>query len=162
MLFENYTNKVIVYRGIDNQEETKFLESNDINILGNFWTESKYFAEDYGDTLVKAELTLNNVFDSIKKEDIQELYNNGIYLTDNYINGTNNQDEYPTYDFEKEIYPTAEDYINSPNFGSETWELIEGTDGALDYILGNCDICIIYEGGYKNYYVDNNSLLKII
>jgi hypothetical protein len=122
-----------VYRGInqDNKDHNKF------------WSSSRSFAEDYGD-IIEARLKLEKVFDTADEQQIKELYNNGIRLHDPY-----NDRE----------YLTAEDYINSYLFGVDSWEAFEETPGALSYILKHYDIIILYEGGVKNYYVNNSDLL---
>ena len=54
-------------------------------------------------------------------------------------------------------FKTPEEYLESDigEMASDTWDVIESSDGVLDWIMSNYDACLITEGGYANYYINN-------
>ena len=162
---EVYLKGLILYRGVDNAN----IYPNDNEY--SFFAENKSFAEDYGDYIWKCTFSPLNIFTSYKSEGIHELYNNGFKLRDYYI-----EDNWDTlvdsgdvviglYDYSSDMeiddmgYKSAEDTMKSPYIGSDTWEMIEKTDGVLDYILSKYDGILLLEGGEKTYYIRTDKIV---
>ncbi len=142
-LFENFKNKII-YHGTSTPHK----------ISGaHFFTEDERFACDYGHIIYKLELLTDNIFDTSLSKNIHLLYKEGFYLSDEYITMNGDEEYYPTYNFETDRFDTAEDFINSDHFGSDTWEAIEHSYGVMDWIASKYDGCLILEGGVVNYYI---------
>ena len=163
-LNEQQLNDLVLYRG----EEKEWLKPTDNNY--SFFSEDKSFAEDYGDYIWKCVFKSLNLFISYKKESIVELYNNGFKLRDTYVEdnwgklGTSYEDVVGLYDYDENGrfddwgYKSAQHLISSPYFNSDTWEMIEHTNGVLDYILSKYDGVVLLEGGQETYYVRTGEL----
>lgn len=134
-----------------------------------FFSDSKDFAEDYGDYIWECTFKPMNIFISYKKQFLQELYDNGIVLRDEYIEdmwdkiddeikGLYNYDEYSSFD--KWGYKSAESAYASRYTDSDTWEMIEKSHGALDYILSKYDGVKLLEGGYVTYYIRTDKIIS--
>jgi hypothetical protein len=145
-LFENFKKYkgTILYHGTSQPHEIKD---------GHFFSSDEIFALDYGDIIYKGELLTDNIFDSTITDNIKLLYKEGYYLTDDYIVDMNDEEIYPTFNYETERFETAEDFINSEHFHSDTWETIEHSHGVMDFIASRYDGCLILEGGHVNYYI---------
>jgi hypothetical protein len=103
------------------------------------------FAYEYGHIIYKMQLLTDNIFDSRLPENIQLLYKMGYYLSDDYIMMDGNEYDYPTYNFKSDRFETANDFINSTHFGSDTWETIEQSHGVMGWIYSNYDGCLIWD-----------------
>lgn len=127
-----------------------------------FLSTKKEFAEDYGDLIFECEVNLGKVFKTWEPENIKTLYAAGFKLTDDYITQSYGPDDEIAqfYDFENDYYPTAESFINSPFFGSDTWEAIEHSHGVTDWIFSNFDSIGILEGGVVNYYTPKKNIVS--
>jgi len=132
----------VIYRGISN-DELKYYK--DKGRLGYFFSESLAFANDYGDIIIEAKLTTNNVFNSHDPREIKKLYDNGFILSDKY---------------EDVDYITYEDYIENGS-ESDTWDVIENS-GVLDWILSEYDVCYISEGGIGNFYIEDSKFIEVV
>lgn len=153
-LYENYENDTIrVFRGTDEKEAMEVLDGKE---PGYFFSSSTNFAEGYGNYIIEAHLNPDNVFVSYDKKDIKKLYDAGFQLTDNYLNEEQDGDTHPSYDFENNYYPTYEDYILQYKY-SDTWQMIEESDGVMNWIMYHYGVVLITEGGVENYYTDNPS-----
>ncbi len=120
----------------------------------HFFSVDEKFACDYGHIIYKMELLTDNVFDSTIPENIHLLYKEGFYLSDDYITDSGaDEEDYPTYNFKLDRFDTADDFLNAPHSGSDTWEAMEHSYGVMGWIEGNYDACLILEGGHVNYYV---------
>jgi hypothetical protein len=146
-LYEEYSNNdtffdsmmykgTIVYRGMDSREFDKVQNEED---MGYFFSESENFAEGYGDYVIQAVLNTDNVFNTLDNRNIIKLYDEGFKLYENYSDTT---------------FKTYNDYFNSNPSDSDTWDIIENSDGVLNWIMSNYDACLITEGGYGNYYIE--------
>lgn len=165
-LNEEILNNLTLYRG----EEKEWLKPTDNDY--SFFAEDKSFAEDYGDYIWKCIFKPLNLFISYKKESIVELYDNGFKLRDTYIEdnwgkmGTSYEDVIGLYDYNENSkfdewgYKSAESVISSPYFNSDTWEMIEHSDGVLDYILSKYDGVALLEGGQITYYVRTDKIIN--
>jgi len=165
-LNEQMLNKLVLYRG----EEKDWLKPTDNDY--SFFSESKSFAEDYGDYIWKCFFEPLNLFVSYNKDSIIELYNNGFKLRDTYIEdnwgkmGTSYEDVIGLYDYDESGnpddwgYKTANHLMSSPYFNSDTWEMIESSNGVLDYIISKYDGVIMLEGGQKTYYVRTDKIIN--
>lgn len=130
-----------IYRGISEEEYNNYIKGGE---LGNFFSTSKYFADDYIDGyLVECILKTDNVFDSHLPENIKVLFDEGFILTDRY-----EDIDYENYD----------DYVIS----DDTWDIIENSDGVLDWIISRYDACYISEGGIGNFYIKDMSTISDI
>lgn len=171
MIITNYLNfvneqivhNIILYRGVE--DENYKPDDNDYS----FFAESLNFASDYGDFIWKCKFINMNLFISYKEEFINELYNNGLKLKDEYIEFNWDNENIITpeikklYRYDKNSdnngYLSAHDVIKSPYFHSDTWEMIEKSHGVLDYILSKYDGVILLEGGQKTYFVDTSKMV---
>lgn len=165
-LNEQMLNNLILYRG----EEKDWLTPTDNTY--SFFAHDKSFAEDYGDYIWKCTFKPMNLFISYDKNSIIELYNNGFKLRDTYIEdnwgkgGTSYDEVVGLYDYNENTssdnwgYKSAESVINSPFFDSDTWEIIEHTDGVLDYIFSKYDGVVLLEGGQKSYYLRTDKIIN--
>jgi hypothetical protein len=171
ILFEFYLkeenkifNNLILYRG----EEKSFLSPKDNDY--SFFAEDKSFAEDYGDYIWQCKFYPVNIFLSYSENSIHELYNNGYKLRDEYIEinwgieGTSYEGVKDLYYYNENEsidnwgYKSAEDVIKSPFFASDTWEMIEHSEGVMDYILSKYDGVALLEGGQLTYYVRTDKI----
>jgi len=146
-LFENFKQfkGTIIYHGTEKVHDIKD---------AHFFSKDEIFALDYGHIIYKMELLTDNIFDSTIVDNIRLLYNEGFHLTDDYIIDSGaDESQYPTYNFDEDRFDTAEDYINNPNFSSDTWEAIEHSHGVMDWVASKYDGVLILEGGYVNYYI---------
>jgi len=113
-----------------------------------------------------------NLFISYDKSSINELYANGFKLRDTYIEdiwgkgGTSYDEVVDLYDYDESKksdnwgYKSANHVISSPFFNSDTWEMIEHTDGVLDYIFSKYDGVALLEGGQKSYYLRTDKIIN--
>lgn len=161
-LNEQINNKLVLYKGIE--EEWLKPNSNPYS----FFSESKKFAIDYGNYIWKCTFEPLNLFVSYDTKSIIELYDSGFKLRDTYIEfNWDGLDDYiyDLYDYDLNTnpdvwgYKSANSLINSPYFGSDTWEMIENTNNVLDYILSKYDGVILLEGGEKTYYIRTDKII---
>ena len=135
----------------------------------SFFSKDKSFAEDYGDYIWKCLFGKMNIFISYKKESLEELYNNGIILRDHYIEDMwdkidddikdlYNYDEFGHIDTWG--YKSADHAYRSRYTDSDTWEMIEKTHGALDYILSKYDGVELLEDGRITYYLRTDKIVN--
>ena len=83
--------------------------------------------------------------------------------TDDYISMGGDEDAYPTYNFHDDEFSTAEAFLSSEHAVSDTWDVIEHSEGVLAWIMSNNDVCIIVEGGVVNFNIEEpNKFLKNI
>lgn len=153
-LYENFNSNstnIRVFRGTD---EAEFMKIENSEESGYFFSTSLDFAEDYGDYIIEGQLNCDNIFISYEDKYIKKLYDAGFQLTDNFLTENNDSGTHPTYDFENNYYPTYEDYIIAPHTGSDTWQMIEESDGVMNYIMYHYGVVLIMEGGVVNFYVD--------
>lgn len=165
-LNEHVMNDLILYRG----EEDSGIMPTDNEY--SFFAKDKSFAEDYGDYIWKCSFEPVNLFVSYDKNSIKELYDNGFKLRDEYIEsnwgkaGTSYQDVIDLYDYNEQEnfdnwgYKSAEHLISSPYFHSDTWEMIEHSDGVLDYIISKYDGVVLLEGGQLTYYIRTDKIIN--
>lgn len=165
-LIEQITNDLTLYRG----EEKDYLKPTDNDY--SFFAKDKSFAEDYGDYIWKCSFKPVDLFISYDKNSIKELYNNGFKLRDNYIEdnwgeaGTSYEEVIDLYDYDEQGnpdnwgYKSAEHLISSPFFSSDTWEMIEHTDGVMDYILSQYDGIVLLEGGQQTFYIRTDKIIN--
>lgn len=165
-LNEQMLNNLILYRG----EENDWLKPTDNKY--SFFAYDKSFAEDYGDYIWKCTFKPMNLFISYDKNSIIELYENGFKLRDDYIEfnwgkeGTSYEDVIGLYDYDENKssdswgYKSAAHAISSPFFNTDTWEMIEHTDGVLDYIFSKYDGVVLFEGGQKTYYLRTDNIIN--
>lgn len=154
-VIKEHQEKLILYRGVESEDE----HPTDDNYT--FFAKEKRFAEDYGDYIWECTFKPLNLFVSYTLESLQELYNEGFVLTDTYIEDMwdINGEEYKEY-YDKNIgYKSAEHAYKSPYAGSDTWEMIEGSYGVLDYIISKYDGVVLLEGGELTYYIDTSKIL---
>jgi hypothetical protein len=153
-LFENFDKAIQLYHG----SEYVSLPQDYI-----FLSSEKSFSEDYGSHLFVCNVDLGNIFDTLKLEHIELLYNNGIKLSE-YNSAEYDYDGFiENYDFESDCYPTPMSFING--CGEQTWEAIEGYDGMLEnhtkYIFSlGFDTIKVYEDGIINYYTSVKRVLS--
>lgn len=159
-----FTN-LILYRGVP-KESQKPTDNN-----YTFFAENKKFAKDYGKYIWKCTFKTLNLFISYKEESIVELYKKGFKLRDSYIEfnwgklENSYEDVINAYDYDKTTssdnwgFKSANDYISSPYFDSDTWEAMEHTNGVLDYILSKYDGIVLLEGGDITYYLDTTKII---
>lgn len=159
-LNEEIKNKLMLYRGV---------ESPNYNPKDNsysFFAKNKNFAKDYGDYIWKCIFNPLNLFISYKENYIKELYDNGYKLRDEYIEFNWEQEkDNVSYNFNQKNpdewgYNSVEDVITSPYFHSDTWEMIEKSNGVVDYILSKYDGIELLEGGELTYYLNTNKIIK--
>ena len=131
-----------LYRGISNGE-LDYYNNNDE--LGNFFTSDKGFAEDYSDLIAECILLTNNVFNSHDPRNLQDVYDNDFKLYDSHSDTT---------------FETLEEFIKGPM--SDMWDVIENTEGLLDWIMSEYDVCYMSEGGYSTFYINNPNMYKVI
>jgi len=168
-LNEQILNNLVLYRG----EEKEYLKPTDNKY--SFFAHDKSVAEDYGDYIWKCTFNKMNLFISYDKNSIEELYNNGFKLRDTYIednwgkSGTSYDDVIGLYDYDENNnnsdtwgYKSANHLISSPFFDSDTWEMIEHTDGVLGYIFSKYDGVVLLEGGQKTYYVRTDKIINLV
>lgn len=149
-LFEEYYNNesffdskiykgTIVYRGMSSSEFDKVMKG---EYIGYFFSEDEYFVSDYGEYVVKAILNTDNIFNTLDKRNILKLYKEGFELYDEHSDTT---------------FKTPQEYFDSEisKMASDTWDIIESSNGVLEWIMSNYDACYITEGGVANYYIDN-------
>lgn len=165
-LNEQVLNNLKLYRG----EEKDWLKPTDNT--HSFFAHDKSFAEDYGDYIWKCSFKPMNLFISYDKSSINELYINGFKLRDTYIEdnwgkgGTSYDEVVDLYDYDESKnsdnwgYKSANHVISSPFFNSDTWEMIEHTDGVLDYIFSKYDGVVLLEGGQKSYYLRTDKIIN--
>lgn len=165
-LNEQMLNNLTLFRG----EEKEWLKPTDNTY--SFFAQDKSFAEDYGDYVWKCTFKPMNLFISYEMTSISELYNNGFKLRDNYIEdnwmkgGTSYDEVVDLYDYDESKtsdnwgYKSANHAIASPFFNSDTWEMIEHTDGVLDYILSKYDGVVLLEGGQITYYLRTDKIIS--
>lgn len=141
---ENYFDSIrykgkTIYRGTDIYELNKALSGKDI---GHFFTEDLSFAEDYGDYVIRAEINTESIFNSLDYRNIKLIFDEGFTLSDNY----------------NDVHFNSFEEYNESSFSgkdSDTWDIIEYSEGVLDWIMSKWDICLITEGGSTNYYIKN-------
>jgi len=157
-ILEKLMNKLVVYRG---ESEDYTPTDNDYN----FFAEDLSFAEDYGDNVWVCEFSPLNLFVSYEKKYIEELYDNGYILSDEYVEDmwekqTDNMGKIYNYNIPnvENGYKTASDFLAST--GSDTWESIEKSHGVMDYILSKYDGVILLEGGQVTYYIRTDKIIK--
>lgn len=162
---EQVFKNLVLYRGVE--EESQEPTDNDYA----YFSSTKEFAEDYGEYIWKCTFKTLNLFISYKKESIVELYKKGFKLRDTHIEfnwgnvGTSYEDAINAYDYDKTTssdnwgYKSANDFISSPSFGSDTWEAMENTNGVLDYVLSKYDGIVLLEGGSITYYLDTSKII---
>tara|TARA_X000000368_G_scaffold370435_1_gene319575 strand:- start:526 stop:1020 length:495 start_codon:yes stop_codon:yes gene_type:complete len=126
----------IVFRGMDSDEFHKAMIGESI---GYFFSENKNFTNDYGGYIIQAVLDTDNVFNSLDDRNIIKLFEEGFELYDNHSDTT---------------FKTYNEYIDSNIEYSDTWDIIENSDGVLEWIMSNYDACYITEGGQANYYIN--------
>jgi hypothetical protein len=165
-LNEQTINSLVLYRG----EEKEWLKPTDNEY--SFFAKDKSFAEDYGDYIWKCTFKPLKLFISYNKESIIELYDNGFKLRDNYIEdnwnkkGTSYDVSADLYDYDENGnfddwgYKSAQHVIASPYFDGDTWEIIEHTNGVLDYILSKYDGVALLEGGKVTYYLRTDKIIN--
>lgn len=161
-LNEQVVNNLVLYRGVTN----KSLKPTSNNYA--FFAEDESFAAGYGSYVWKCTFKPLNLFISYSKKYIQELYDNGFKLRDTYIEDMWNKislDIKNLYNYDDTKYSddwgykSAEHLELSPYFVSDTWEMIEKSNGVLDYILSNYDGVVLLEGGQKTYYLRTDKII---
>ena len=133
-----------VYRGVSNEELDYYNRNGD---LGNFFSDNIRFVEDYGDVIIECKLLTNNVFNSHDDRNLQKIYDNGFKLYDSYSDTT---------------FETLSEFIDNPISDSDMWDVIENTEGLLDWIMSEYDVCYMSEGGLSTFYIDNPSVYEVI
>ncbi len=162
-LYEQFNNSYYgktLWRGVDHG--TLYAIKNDRNVdIGRYFSEKREFAEDYGEHIFEIKLLTNNVFNSLDPDNIRKLYSEGFTFTDESIR-SGDEDTYPTFDFENDIFPTADSFLQAEHSKTNTWEVIEQSKGVLGWIMSNYDVCLIAEDGVINYYIEDSKHYEIV
>ena len=161
-------NDLVLYRGV-----TSTMFKPDTQDGYTFFAKSKNFASDYGEYVYKCIFKpLNNLFISYEEKFVKELYDNGFKLRDEYIefNWDNKSSLYDNisdlYDYDPDIrddsnfgYKSYKHFMDSPFSGSDTWEVIEHTEGVVSYIFSKYDGIVLLEGGETTYLLDTSDII---
>jgi hypothetical protein len=160
---EQEQNNLVLYRGVEDEN----MNPTDMDYA--FFAEDITFAEDYGEYIWKCSFKPLKLFISFDLKHLKELYNNNIILRDFYIEDMwdkLDEDIKELYNYDENIssdewgYKSAEAAYNSRYTDSDTWEMIERTPEALDYILSKYDGVKLLEGGEVTYYIDTNKIIS--
>jgi hypothetical protein len=162
-LNEQTLHNLILYRGVTKE----FLTPKDKKY--NFFSKDKHFAEDYGKYVWECTFKPVNIFISNKLESIQELYDNGFKLRDTFVEENweyepNDIKELYDYDEIKSLdergYKSAQHTYKSRYINTDSWNMIENTDGVLEYILSKYDGVELSEGGLTTYYLRTDKIVN--
>lgn len=156
VLKKHINNVKTLYHGTD-MNISKLHDTNLQDII--FLSTDIHFSSDYG-KVYKANVTLGKVFNSLYDKFIEEIYKEGFQLTDTWLNEEDDK-EIVEYDWENDCYPSAKPFIDSPYSGSDSWNVIESTDGLIRWILNNYDSILITEGGSINYITRKTNIIEM-
>jgi hypothetical protein len=144
---------VTFYHGT-NEGINKFTDQDNI-----FITSDLDFVERFGVFIYSLKVDLGNIFDSTNINHIQKLYDVGFKIRDPYLDSDWDDMD---YDFEKDEYPSAKSFINSPHTRKNSWNGIELTDGVIDWIFDNGYNSILLTEDYiKNYLIKKEQISDV-
>jgi hypothetical protein len=125
-----------------------------------FISTSRLFSKNYGENVFELNANLGKIFYSYKLDDIKKIYSAGFFLTDPYLDQSD--DNFEGYNYKLQRYDTPEDFIKVSDQTNNTWEPIEKTEGVVNWIFSNgYDSIAILEDGILNYLIPLENIILI-